>query len=184
MRFEGFLGTVQEYEELLDEYAVEDNENENAAGIVHWEIITPADQPVKVRVIISSRKLLECLSTEIAPGVLGWCVDGTYKLNREGHVTVPVGVFDLHRKFYLCAFAILPGPGENEEDFEWLSTYLEKYLTAPGRETRNTRATLRLRLISRSRLGSHEGDGGPPRGVATLLVSHQARLRRANPKKC
>ena len=65
MRFEGFLGTVQEYEELLDEYAVEDNENENAAGIVHWEIITPADQPVKVRVIISSRKLLERLSTKL-----------------------------------------------------------------------------------------------------------------------
>jgi len=155
VRFEGFLGTVQEYEELLDEYAVEDNANENAAGIVHWEIITPADQPVKVRVIISSRKLLERLSTEIAPGVLGWCVDGTYKLNREGHVTVPVGVFDLHRKFYLCAFAILPGPGENEEDFEWLGTYLEKYLTAPGRETRNTRAT--LHLVSDSSAGLVSG---------------------------
>ena len=39
LRFEGFLGTVQKYEELLDEYAVEDNANENAAGIVHWDRI-------------------------------------------------------------------------------------------------------------------------------------------------
>ena len=89
-----------------------------------------------MRVIISSGRLLKRLSTEIVPGILGWCVDGTYKLDRERHVTVPIGVFDMHRKFYLCAFAIEPGPGENEDDFEWIATQLEKYLEPPGRETR------------------------------------------------
>lgn len=83
LRIGGFLGTVQQYERLLDQYAVEDKANENATGVVHWEITTPHDQPgAKVRGIISSKKLLDRLSTEIAPGILGWCVDGTYKLNR------------------------------------------------------------------------------------------------------
>lgn len=26
-------------------------------------------------------------------------------------------------KFYLYAFAIVPGPGENDDDFEWISSF-------------------------------------------------------------
>ena len=106
--------------------------------------------------------MLDRLSTEIVPGVLGWCVDGTYKLNREGHVTVPIGVFDMHRKFYFCAFAIVPGPGENEDDFSWIAEKLEAYISQPGLETRRTRRSVHLvsdssvGLVSGFRSGMHE----------------------------
>ena len=151
----GFLGTVQEYEDLLDTYSIEDNAHADAAGIVHWELEARENEPVKLRVIISSQRLIERLSTEIIPGILGWCVDGTYKLNREGHVTVPIGVFDLHRKFYLCAFAIVPGPGENESDFQWIAQNLQQYLPLPGRETRHSRPI--LHLVSDSSAGLISG---------------------------
>lgn len=61
---------MQEYEQLLDQYGVEDNTNENANGVVIWEIATPRDQPgAKVHVIISSETLLDCLSNRVhCPG--------------------------------------------------------------------------------------------------------------------
>ena len=151
----GFMGTVKEYEDLFNAFAVEDTASDDTAGVVYWEINTPQNQPAQVRVIVSSNRLLKRLSTEIVPGILGWCVDGTYKLNRERHVTVPIGVFDMHRKFYLCAFAIVPGPGENVDDFEWIATQLEKYLEPPGRETRHSRSI--IQLISDSSAGLVSG---------------------------
>ena len=151
----GFMGTVKEYEDLFNAWPVEDTASDDTAGVVYWEINTPQNQPAQVRVIVSSKRLLKRLSTEIVPGILGWCVDGTYKLNRERHVTVPIGVFDMHRKFYLCAFAIVPGPGENEDDFEWIATQLEKYLEPPGRETRHSRSI--IQLISDSSAGLVSG---------------------------
>ena len=125
----GFLGTMSEYEELFDAFPVEETTAPGTAGVVDYSL---DPENGTIRCIVSSRLLLDRLSTEIVPGVLGWCVDGTYKLNREAHVTVPIGVFDMHRKFYFCAFAIVPGPGENEDDFSWIAEKLEAYISKPG----------------------------------------------------
>ena len=156
---DGFLGTISEYEELFDAFPVEDTATPGAAGVVNY-FLDRANGTI--RYIVSSRLLLDRLSTEIVPGVLSWCVDGTYKLNREGHVTVPIGVFDMHRKFYFCAFAIVPGPGENEDDFSWIAEKLEEYISQPGLETRCTRRSVHLvsdssaGLVSGITSGMHE----------------------------
>lgn len=52
----GFMGTVQEYEDLFNACAVEDNTLDDIAGVVYWEIKTPVNQQVQVRVIISSKR--------------------------------------------------------------------------------------------------------------------------------
>ena len=158
---DGFLGTMGEYEELFDAFPVENAATPGTAGVVDYFL---DHENGTIRCIVSSKVLLDRLSTEIVPGVLGWCVDGTYKLNREGHVTIPIGVFDMHRKFYFCAFAIVPGPGENTDDFEWLTEKLEEYISRPGLETRRFRRSVHLvsdssaGLVSGITRGMHERD--------------------------
>ena len=46
----GFLGTVQEYEDLLDTYSIEDNALADAAGIVHWQLDARENEPVKLSI--------------------------------------------------------------------------------------------------------------------------------------
>jgi hypothetical protein len=150
---------MSDYEELFDAFPVEDTATPGAAGVVYYSL-DPANWTI--RCIVSSRLLLDRISTEIVPGVLGWCVDGTYKLSHEGHVAVPIGVFDMHRKFYFCAYAILPGPGENEDDFSWIAEKLEAYISQPGLGTRRTRRSVHLvsdssaGLVSGITSGMHE----------------------------
>ena len=60
----GFMGTVQEYEDLFNACAVEENTLDDTAGVVYWEIRTPVNQQVQVRVIIFSKRLLTRLPTE------------------------------------------------------------------------------------------------------------------------
>lgn len=71
-------------------------------------------------------------------------------------------------KFYLCAFAIVPGPVENEDDFEWIGTHLEKYMDPPGRETRRSRPIMQLISDSTTGLISGLTKGFKPRDVEPL----------------
>jgi len=149
---DGLLGTMSDYEELFDAFPVGDTATPGAADVVYYSL-DPANGTI--RCIVLSRLLLNRISTEIVPGVLGWCVDGTYKLSHEGHVAVPIGVFDVHRKFYFCAFTILPSPGENEDDFSWIAEKLEAYISQPGLGTRRTRRS--VHLVSDSSVGLVSG---------------------------
>ena len=113
-RKEIFIGTEEEFRELIEKFNPNKKHHENETIIIGYNI-----NPEDFCLVFSSRLLLNNIIHQASAGPTRYiCLDGTYKLTVLGYPLVVVGTQDLNHKFRLIAIALVRH--EREEDYKFI----------------------------------------------------------------
>jgi len=113
-RKESFIGTEEEFRELIEKLNPNKKQNIKDAIIIGYNL-----QPDDFCLVFSSRQLLNnIIDQSLTCHVRYICLDGTYKLTVLGYPLVVVGTQDVDHKFRLIGMAIVRH--EREEDYYFI----------------------------------------------------------------